>query len=81
LEADKWAEEEVKELVNEEIERHGLWDQQCIFAGCSEKALRGKKVCARHALGDTVDITFACYSITLEIMDFLEGKTEPEPHE
>ena len=77
--AEKQAAEEFQQLVDEEIARHGLGDQPCIFAGCSERVLGGSKVCAKHTLGDTVeDVSCGCHVITPEIMGFLEGKTELE---
>ena len=43
--ADKCSHELVERLAVETVERYGVSDQACIFAGCSEAAQHGSRVC------------------------------------
>jgi hypothetical protein len=64
VEADARAKDAVQRVIAEEIERHGLSDQNCLFANCNEKALSGSRICAVHTLADTVKwVAEACYSL------------------
>ena len=60
--------DEIQRRVLEEIYRHGLGDDRCIFAGCEERVLSGMKLCARHVLRDTDHIADTCYAITPELV-------------
>jgi len=62
------ARERIQTMVAEEIARHGLGDDRCIFAGCQERVLSGMKLCARHVLRDTDNIADWCYAITPELL-------------
>ena len=56
--------DEIQRMVSEEIARHGLGEEHCIFVGCGERVLSGMKLCARHILRDTDDLALECYDLT-----------------
>jgi len=60
--------EEIQRRVSDEIARYGLGDARCIFVGCQERVLSGRKLCARHMLKDTNHIADGCYSITPQLV-------------
>jgi len=60
--------EEIQQMVSEEIARHGLGEEQCIFVGCGERVLSGKKLCARHVIRDTEYLALGCYDVTPELL-------------
>jgi hypothetical protein len=61
--------EYMQRRVSEEVGRHGLGDERCMFAGCEEKVLSGMKLCARHVLREDTDhIADRFYAITREFL-------------
>jgi hypothetical protein len=61
--------EYLQRQISAEIERHGIGEERCMFAGCEDKVLSGMKLCARHVLREDTDhIAAGCYAITRELL-------------
>ena len=59
--------------ISQEIARHGLGDEECLFAGCKERVLTGKKFCARHIQGDDGCDPAGFYTVTPVLKEFMEA--------
>jgi hypothetical protein len=78
VEADKAAEEGLKEWAVQEATQHGISDRQCLWKGCVQLALKDTYVCAIHGLNDTSTIASKFYSISGLVQSFA-AKTSLQP--
>lgn len=69
-EANKAAEQGLKDWAAQKAAEHGLSDRECLWEGCAQLALKGTYICAKHSLGDTGLVTARFYDPSSLVRSF-----------